>query len=115
MNPISVNAYYADQGAPQAFGKAAQLETKPCSAAFVSAYNAGAARVYIELYDVADVADISGKTPRVLPCDADSFVSWTQMRFKNGIYARAMNAASGGSAIAGDDVQFDSAHMVDMV
>jgi hypothetical protein len=104
MNPFIVEGHFADQGAPQAFGKSVAFSTKPSKLFYLTAFNKSGATVYIELYDHPSAAT---GTPRVLPCGAGGFTGWATLKMRNGIFVRAVDAASGGSVIAGDDVKFD--------
>jgi len=112
MFPMSVNGYYADQGSVEAYGKSKQFTAKPASLAYCSAYNKSASTVYIELFDSASGA--SG-TPRVIPCPTKTLIYWSQLRMRNGIFVRAVDADSGGSLIADDDVKFDCGFMDNIV
>lgn len=115
MFPLAINGYYADQGGPEAYGKSKQFNTKPASIGFISAYNKSASTVYIELYDTADGTSLGGLTPAVLPCPTKTLVYFSQLKHRNGIFIRAVDADSGGSLIAGDDVKFDCRYMDDRV
>lgn len=105
-----VLGFYADQGEPQAFGKSKQFSAKAGKLAYLTAFNKGSA-CWVELYDTADGSDLTGLVPRVLPLAANALVGWSQLLFKKGIFARAVDAASGGSLIAGNDVKFDAGFM----
>lgn len=111
MFPLAINGFLADQGAPQAYGKSKQFSTKPASIGFLSAYNKSGSTVYIELYDSASGA--SGE-PELLPCPTKTLVYWSQLKMRNGIFVRAVDADTGGSLIAGDDVKFSARYMEDM-
>ncbi len=103
-NPFVVAGFFADQGLPQAWGKTYQATAKPSKLYYCVAMNKSASTVYIKLYDSASGA--SGE-PRVLPCAAGSFVGWSSLHMRNGIYLAAHTSADGTSAIAGDDVKYD--------
>lgn len=102
--PMIVEGFFADQGAPQAFGKSAVITARPAKLFYVTAFNKGGSTVYIELYDHPSAAT---GTPRVLPLAAGGYVGWSQVLLRNGGFIRAVDAASGGNLIAGDDVKFD--------
>jgi hypothetical protein len=104
MMPLAVIGFYADQGEPQAYGKSKQFTAKPSKLHYLTAYNKGASTVYLELYDSASGA--SGE-PRVLPLASKQLVYWSQMRMRAGIFVQAVDADTGGSLIADDDVKFD--------
>lgn len=103
-NPFVVAGFFADQGAPQAYGKTYQATAKPSKLYYLTAHNKSASTVYIKLYDSA--SGISGE-PRVLPCAAGNVVGWSSLHMRNGIYAAAHTTADGTTAIAGDDVKYD--------
>lgn len=104
-NPFVVAGFFADQGAPQAYGKTYQATAKPSKLYYLTAHNKSASTVYIKLYDSA--SGVSGE-PRVLPCVADGVVGWASLDMKNGVYAAAHTTAAGTTAISGDDVKFDA-------
>ena len=104
QSPMHVIGFYADQGQPQAFGTSMAFATKPCDLHYLTAFNKSGSTVYIELYDHASAAT---GTPRTLPGAAGAVVGWSQLKMRTGIFVRAVDAASGGSVIAGNDVKFD--------
>lgn len=106
-----VNAFFADQGEPQAYGKSKLFTDKPSKLYYLTAHNKGVATVYIELYDHASGAT---GTPRVLPVASGGVVGWAQIKMRNGIFVRAVDAV-GGSLIAGDDVKFDCGYTDEIV
>lgn len=102
--PMIVEGFFADQGAPQAYGVSAVITPKPAKLFYLTAFNKGASTVYIELYDHPSAAV---GTPRTLPLAAGGFIGWSQVLLKNGGFVRAVDAASGGSVIGSNDVKFD--------
>lgn len=104
-NPLIISGYFADQGAPQAYGKSYQATAKPNKLYYLTAHNKSGSTVYIKLYDSASGA--SGE-PRVLPCVADGVVGWANLDMKNGVYAVAHTTAAGTTTIVTDDVKFDA-------
>lgn len=114
MNGISVRGYFADQGAPQAWGKSKQFSTTVSDLFYLVAVNKSGVPVYIELYDTEDGTDLTGLVPRTLPCldiTNGGYVQWTELRMKRGIFVRAVDGASGGALIAGDNVKFDCGYL----
>jgi hypothetical protein len=105
-----VLGYLADQrvaNADLAWGKALQITTKNTELHSLTVTNKGAA-CWVQVYDSA--SGVSGN-PREYPLPADSVLSLTGKRFANGLYVRGVDDA-GGSAIAGDDLQFDADYML---
>ena len=102
MFPTTVKGYFADQRGNAAFSAAsAQFTAKPSDLMYLYAVNVTSAMAYVELHDSAAG---SAANPQVLPCppiSAGGFASWNEIKMDNGIFVRAANAASGGSAVTG--------------
>ena len=112
MMPNIVLGFYADQGEPQAFGKSKAFATRTCRLHYLTAFNKSGTTVYIELYDHASAA---AGVPRLLACPTMTAVGWAQLKMRTGIFVRAVDAASGGSLIAGDDVKFDCGYTDEII
>ena len=108
---IFVKGFYSDQGQVEDWGKSKAFSAKPCDLHYLVAVNKSGSTVYIELYDHPSAAT---GIPRVLPLPditVGGFASWTELKMRNGIFVRAVDAASGGSVISGNDVKFDCGYM----
>lgn len=102
-----VKGYYADQTLTTAFTTQAQqpIAVRPCSLAYLTAFNKSASTVYIALWDGA----IGDGTPRILPCAAGAVVGWAELKMKNGWTVSATTTSDGdpNNEITTDDVKFD--------
>ena len=98
-----LDAFFADQGQPEAYGKSKQFTARPSKLYFISAYNKGAGTVWIELYDSAAGADGAYD---LLPCPTQNMVYFTQFKMRRGIFIRAVDGDNGGALIAANDVKF---------
>ena len=81
--------------------------------------NTSGADVYVQLWDVADAADIGGADADAAPdfeelVQAGSFLpfSWNGgYQFHRGLYVRCVTASGGSTAIAGDTAKFSGRFM----